>query len=665
MEWVLGVGSFIIFLCFQAQGIVGGDSGDVVTAAVTGGVPHPPGYPLYTFFGFLLNKLPLFTPAWRVGLLSSLPHAFTLALVFAIVYSLTRRKLAATFASLVLLGNYLFFLYSVTPEVFALLDLFVATVFYLAVRFYQTKKAKYLYILVFVFGLSLTHHPLILFFAPALMLLLWNRRNLVFGKKDGIRMVVLCLQSFAAGLVPWAYIPVAARGTSIINWDHAVTLTNFIRLVTRADYGTFVSSSVFGSSVISRLLNTQAYGQYVMIDFSYIGILLILLGGMYLFRKDRHIAFAWILGVLCLGPIFYFYASFPLVGRFTLGTYERFLLPSYVLFAVMTGIGFFAVETYLSILLKKVFSQKQLQIFILFVSLVLFIYPVIFCAVTFWKFWGLPGDRTGDNLGVDILQSVPNNALLILANDTPLFTTQYLRYALGVRPDVIVVHYNLLSFPDYRAIVKHNFPSIIIPNVKDQTFISSFLTQNAVKFLLFSNVQITLPDGWYWVPHGLVYQLYTKDSLPSISSMQGTNEALWMTYHNPKQGILSRYVHLMLSDVPNTYARARLNFGETMLRAGDTDAARKQFEWVIALNSDTQNAQAYTDLGLSFLLDKECSKALDAFSHAKGIFNVGSEVVLYEGITYRDCVGDAAKAKVLLDQYAKSQKSGQTPLEKL
>ena len=39
---LLGVFSFL-FLLYQVTGIYAGDSGDLVTAACTFGVPHPPG----------------------------------------------------------------------------------------------------------------------------------------------------------------------------------------------------------------------------------------------------------------------------------------------------------------------------------------------------------------------------------------------------------------------------------------------------------------------------------------------------------------------------------------------------------------------------------------------------------------------------------------------
>src|SRR3972149_10569028 len=158
--------SGLFFLVFQARVIWAGDSGDLVTAAALGGVPHPPGYPLYSLLGFLLNTIPVMTTSWRITLLSSIPQALSVGLISAITYLLTAQPLAAFFAALLALGNYVFFLYGVTPEVFGLLDLFILTLTFLLTRWFQTRKSSILLWARFVFGLSLSHHHVILFFVP-------------------------------------------------------------------------------------------------------------------------------------------------------------------------------------------------------------------------------------------------------------------------------------------------------------------------------------------------------------------------------------------------------------------------------------------------------------------------------------------------------------------
>lgn len=634
----LGFLSFIGFLLFQARGIAGGDSGDLVTAAVTLGVAHPPGYPLYTFLGWLFSRLLLFTPAWRVGLLSSLPHAVVIALVYILVSSLTKRKLIGLFSALLLFGNYLFFLYSVTPEVFGLFDLFIIVLLYLLIR------RRSLSLVAFVFGLSLTHHHVILFLVPACIYWLW-----------GSRLRTSAVFWFLVGLVPYAYVFVAGRGYSIINWDRPVDLTGFIRLITRADYGTFVSGGLFGSQLSQRFLQIQAFAQFFLLDFTWIGILLLLLGFFSLWKRDPRLCTFFFLALFFLGPFFFFYASFPIANRFTLGTYERFLLPSYVLFAVLFGIGLAELSDRIRFVLKRC-TLSRLTPLVLRIGFVIFmLYPVCQLGMTVWRFYGLPADRTADNLGRDVLSPLPTGSILLLGRDTTLFSTQYVRYALLYRPDIIALHTSRLDSPDYKITVGKLFPEVAFP-----------VTSNYSKMRIFSNAPLNVGAGWYWVPYGLTYELVDEKQPPSAGSMYEENLAIWKTLHDPTSGILSRYNHLMLSDVRDVYAGARIALGIPLLRAGMFDEAYGQFSTAAAIAGDGEIANAYTYEGLTRLFQKRCADALTAFAAAKKSSIVqDTTIIKYTAVTYRDCVGDEVRARQLFDEYAKESEKNQTPLEKL
>jgi len=62
---------FIVYILNSSRSIYAGDVGDLVSAAAVGGVAHPPGYPLFTFLGFILTHLHLgSSPAFQVGLIS-------------------------------------------------------------------------------------------------------------------------------------------------------------------------------------------------------------------------------------------------------------------------------------------------------------------------------------------------------------------------------------------------------------------------------------------------------------------------------------------------------------------------------------------------------------------------------------------------------------------
>lgn len=651
MALLVGVGSFFIFLFFQATGIYGGDSGDLVTAAATLGIPHPPGYPLYTFLGYVVSKIPLFTIAWRVGLLSSLPHAVTIALVYLIVKKLTNDALAAVFSVLFLVGNYLFFLYSVTPEVFGIFDLFVVLILFVLLRFQETKSPGAIYLLSFIFGLALTHHHLILFLVPAIGWFLYN-----YYKNYKHYNVYIIGLLFLLGLLPYLYIPIAARAGSMINWDHPATLARFFHLILRKDYGTFVANNSYGALLVDRMLGLKAYAQFVVVDVTVIGVLLAVIGLYFMYQNRRILAGWFSLALLFLGPAFFFYASFPLANNFTLATFERFLLPSYVLLGILVGVGVSGVR-------RRI--DKFHRLFSFLVVLVIFLYPLTMLTMTLWRFWGLRWDRTADNFGVDILASASDGAIIFLNRDTPLFITQYVRYAQGLYPRSIVLHTNLLSTDFYLETIRIAFPTLIVPPISDPRFMQTFVEENDRRgFPIYTVTPIVLPDEWFWVPEGLLYRLYSKEQLPSLTRFEKRNQSLWSMYHDPNLGILSRYPHLMLSDLRNVYANARLTEGNIYMKAGVYTKARDSFFAAVAYKSDLVAGDAYTMLGLTQLLENNCEGAREAFRSAHTYQRVPEkEVFLYEASAEKLCGASPDAVRELYDQYIKRRDLEDTPLD--
>jgi hypothetical protein len=66
------------------------DSPETITAGVTLGIQHPPGYPLQTLLGRLASGLPLGAPAFRLNLFSALCAALACALLAALVRALAQ-----------------------------------------------------------------------------------------------------------------------------------------------------------------------------------------------------------------------------------------------------------------------------------------------------------------------------------------------------------------------------------------------------------------------------------------------------------------------------------------------------------------------------------------------------------------------------------------------
>jgi hypothetical protein len=656
----VGIVSFLISLLFQAQGIPAGDSGDLVTAAATFGVPHPPGYPLYTFLGWLLHFIPISTPAWRVGLLSSLPHAIVAVFVYRLVLLLTRDMRVAILAPLFLVGNYVFFLYSVTPEVFALFDLFVVLLSYLCIRFVQTGNRTYVYGMSITLGLSLTHHHVIAFLIPAIAILLWQERKKI--TRAGISFLAL-FGLFLLGLTPYIYAFIAGHGASMVNWDTPTTMERFVQLVTRRDYGTFQAGSLIGDLPIQRLIQIKAFAQYVWQDFTWLGVVGMLVGFYTLWRTKRTYFYFFAVAVLCLGPGFFFYASFPLMNRFTLGTYERFLLPSYVLLSIVLGVGF---SSLLHALKQKTKHMRTGHFIVGLVTVSCFVFPVVTGAVTLWKFWGYASDKSAEYVGYDLMQDLPHGAILVVDRDTTLFTGQYVRYAKKYRPDIVLLHGRRLAFEDYQQTIARLFPTVVLPDAKTAQYIPSFLVANAKVHPVFSYHIYDVEEGWFWVPHGLVFQLLPQSMLPPVSEMTAKNTAMWDVFHDPTVGILSHYNHLMLSDVRDIYTTARLEFGKTLMRAGDLALAQVQFRESIRYGGEIRLGQAYMQLGLSQLFLKDCDGALISFKKSREVSrSENPQLFLYESQVYADCIGDTVRGQEVYDLYLRTQESQKTPLNKL
>lgn len=667
VSFVMFVLSLVLFLAFQAQGIYTGDSGDLVIAAYIGGVPHPPGYPLYTLLGFLLSKLPFFSVSWRLSLLSSIPHAMSVGLVFLLIYYLTKKNTwAALFGSLLLLSNYLFFLYSTTPEVFAMFDLFILACWFLLYRWQETWNFRYFYYACFVFGLSLTHHHVMAFFVPAFSYFIWKNTH-AYKKKLTMRRVFLSILSFLVGLLPYAYVPVAAVRDTIINWDRAVDLSGFVRLVTRADYGTFVSGGGYGETLVERWFAVVAYANFLVTDWSWVGITLTIVGLWALYKTQRIWFWSWVIALLCVGPLFFFYASFPLASRFTLGTYERFLLPSYVLMGVASGIGLGETLRIISGILTPRLTLSKRKAVMVLVFLTFLIYPLTISGITLWRFVGLPKDRTADNMGIDILENTAPGAILLMSQDTALFTTQYVRYALGVRPDTAVIHAVRLPIEGYQASLTKSFPHLVFPKASPATYVEEFVKANRTQSQrIYSNVILPAGEGWYWVPRGMLYEAVPFAELPSDEVMYQDAKAHLARLHDPRSGILGRYEHLMLSDVLDVYGHAAIALGKTLVRADRWEDARVEFTRAVSYAGDTSIGEALELLGLTHLHFKDCDAALRAFREAKErSIVISPRHIMLESVTFGECVGDEKRASELFSEYERLRSASEQSLEAL
>ena len=178
-----------VYLATMAPNVTLEDSGELITGAVTFGVPHPPGYPLWTMSGFILSHLfPFGNLAWRINLESALFGAAANAVLTLLVCHSGRWLLqrwtdapaqpvvrrfsfyAGLLAGLTIGFSDVMWGQAVVAEVYTLNALFVNLVLLL---FYfwmlEPHKTHRLIITVLVFALGLTNHHTLVQMIPAML----------------------------------------------------------------------------------------------------------------------------------------------------------------------------------------------------------------------------------------------------------------------------------------------------------------------------------------------------------------------------------------------------------------------------------------------------------------------------------------------------------------
>src|SRR5581483_4203791 len=143
----------LFYLHNLTRTVYGGDVGDLAAAALSHGVPHPPGYPLFTLLGIVFLSIPLsLPPVTKIGLISVISALLTLGIFYKLISLFVKDNIVRLLSLGILAFSYYFWFYAELPEVFSLGNLFAMSIILLSILFYKTKEMKYLYFLAFTLG---------------------------------------------------------------------------------------------------------------------------------------------------------------------------------------------------------------------------------------------------------------------------------------------------------------------------------------------------------------------------------------------------------------------------------------------------------------------------------------------------------------------------------
>ena len=600
---ILAIITLSIYTHHLSPGVYGTDSGDFVTAALTKGVPHPSGYPLITLLGILFLKLPISaTPAWKMGLISVFASSASVVIFYLIGLKITNNKAVSFISSLMLAFTYPFWLYAEVVEVFALHNFLILLAVYISINLYTTKKIKHLYSLCFVLGLSLTNNLSVLLVFPAIaVLILINKKliKLIINPK----VIMWCILLFIFGLLPYLYIPIAARGDPYINWGMPVNLENFIYLVLRKKYGWGISSGTGDYSILIPYESLKAYFNYYKIYLSPLIPVFSVLGMVFLFKKNFKLLLFILVLFIFFGPFSVIY-SWRTDQNFTMiGVLERFYLSSIVIIMIFIAPGFEGVLKIISRLLKN----PKIKTLVHYLTLTtLTIIPVTFFIVNFQK-TNLSQNYHFDQLAFEIITPLPQKSYLLLTTDTHLFPTIYIRTAYNIRQDIRIPAENT-NYSEFLVnsglFDKESAKSFLLDNKNSLTGSDEIIKKGIVNLInqgekVFSNRRISFVDENIGkiipIPYGLVFHLikeedrpdkdtFYKDYLPSFSHI------------NPEILLKDRIFeeNAVLADLKMLYSQHFRNIGNHLIEhyqdyETGLNYIGKSFEYSVFLNIPTIN----------------------------------------------------------------------------
>lgn len=651
----------LFYPLLQTYSVFGGDGGDLISAAFLRGVPHPPGFPLYTFIAYLLTKLPLYTVAWRVALLSSIPSALTLVILFLIFKQFFKNKWLVAVSLLTVGFTYPFWEFAITVEVYALNTLFSVLLIYLLLLWSNSKKNKYLYIFLFLAGVAFSHHQLILFLFPGFVYWIYLNRKLLPQNK--LKLFISAPVLFILGLFPYLYAYLAAKSFPWLMWSNPYNFSNLVKLFLKESYGIVYSGGEFTKTIQARLLEFPAYFIFLLEDFTIVGILVITTGLIYqLFKRQKTAVFFFLLWLFS-GPLLYFYAGFYIMHSFRVAIYEQFLGFSYIFIAFFLCQGLIVIKNLLQSFFNKILSQPKYvsePLIIVF----LFIYPLTIFYINYPKLAILKNDFTAENLGRDILNTTGNKGILFLSRDTSLFDSQYVYYIEGNRADLKIFHLERFLMDEYKPLITKYYPELNLTKEDGKDTFQSFIDNNYAKFPIYS----VIPYGCFknectWVNYGMLFRVYKPEDVPPPNEIIEKNKKIFQSYHDPLAGSLSKYQNLYPANILSFYEEAQRRFGDMLMKADLFTEALKYYKQAERLAPD--NAVNYSNEAFAYFYLKKCEEAITAVKKAIALDKNEPQYYFFMAKTYQECFKDENKARENYDIFEQMTKKSQTPLEKL
>lgn len=444
---------FALYMATLAPSVTFFDSGEFMTAAASLGSAHSPGYPLFLMYVKPFTWLPLGNIAFRINVATAVSSSLACLMVYVLTSFLLKKEVlienqrfsqvAAKLASLAAAV-----LFGVTPRLwlqsnhdkpYPLLAFIAAVIFFLLLTWQEqyhegVERPSYVYVCTFLAGLAMGVHQTIVLLLPAwfLMITLTDWRMLKRAKE------LLLATAFALlGFSVHLYLPLRALSKPLLNWGDVTTVDQFLWHFLRKGYPSNPPTRD------AALLWAQVSALNIPHEFTWLGVVLALLGLVYLWDRNRIFLIACFVSVAVFLLVIAGYFN---TSKEMIFLTEEFFTPLYLLTAVIIGVGLFRLLAYAvrtAYLAERIGVRTYAIVVVLFFTL-----PSALCAVNYFE-----NDQHKNYIAFDYalnsLRSLPQDSILFTWGDSGAFPLWYMQGVERMREDVDLPHTPHLVFDWY------------------------------------------------------------------------------------------------------------------------------------------------------------------------------------------------------------------------
>jgi hypothetical protein len=413
--------TLLVLLTTVAPSIHTSDSPELTSAAVTLGIPHAPGYPLYTLIAHFVTYLPFADTAFSLNLLSVFATALCAPLLFRLLYRLVEDWRIAVGTTLIVMWSSSIWSNGLVAEVYALqlMTLCIAISALLNLYFAPTVQPKQALWTSVLFGVAVAVHPINVLFAVGFAFTyLWKRVPF----KLNLLSALISIGIFELTLL---YLPIRYAANPLVNaagYYDAQCQYQLVNLQSVMGMAWFVSgrqfdSLFFAEGLLPSLPQLSIGLRWFWLNFLGVGVVIGGIGLWSMVHRQKNLLLLWLILIL---PYAYFFLTYGANDRFAMFS------PVYLLWGIPLAYGF-----------QRLSEPRWLRWLAVWFALVMLIinYPLV----------NLRNNTEYRDRTLLLLDPIPSNAAVFAQWDDAA-AMRYFQLTQGLYENLTV--YNLFFFND-------------------------------------------------------------------------------------------------------------------------------------------------------------------------------------------------------------------------